>query len=357
MSINYLQTPDGYFVDLKGRLGNIQATIHQPDKDGGRKTWNLCFATCTGEAQPLIGKVLERKTLEAVKHDLERYDLTMNAPYGQAIPGFRGMPVLTNDGYIVLNIDSISNAAFEHPGCDQEVARILREAADRFDSDTSRHRGNFALIDANGNHVGECSHISSLPTKPTPENAIRLTIALGNAAFEGSGTSAEISRILQEAAFQIEDGKHSFSVRDINGNAVGQFEFHKEASPEQNGIVDMKAALRAGRVYIAEDGYSGIADGQYRYVVTTPKFTPGYHQGGGDAWLVNAKGEQPSAADGPMHVRESNIRELKRDDTSLLDGVIKGTLSFEDLERYYSPEDDEDDEDDSASSTNPGQRV
>ena len=93
MSIKYLETPDGFFVNLDGRLGCIEATIHRPDKNNGRKTWSLCFATCTGEAHPLIGKVLERNTLAAVKHDLDRYDMEMNAPYGQAIPGFRGMPV------------------------------------------------------------------------------------------------------------------------------------------------------------------------------------------------------------------------------------------------------------------------
>lgn len=93
MSIKYQETPDGFFVDLDGRLGCIQATIHRPDKSNGRKTWSLCFATCTGEAHPLIGKVLERQSVIAVKHDLQRYDRELNAPYGQAIPGFCGMPL------------------------------------------------------------------------------------------------------------------------------------------------------------------------------------------------------------------------------------------------------------------------
>jgi hypothetical protein len=75
MSIKYLDTPDGFFVNLDGRLGCIQATIHRPDKGDGRKTWILCFATCTGEAHSLIGKVLKHNTLAAVKHDLERYDI------------------------------------------------------------------------------------------------------------------------------------------------------------------------------------------------------------------------------------------------------------------------------------------
>lgn len=96
MSIKYQPTPDGFYVTLHGHLGCIQATIHQPSKNNGRKTWRLCFATCTGEAYPLIGRVLDRNTLAAVKHDLQRYDREMNAPYGQAIAGFRGMPALAN---------------------------------------------------------------------------------------------------------------------------------------------------------------------------------------------------------------------------------------------------------------------
>lgn len=93
MSINYIPTADGLFVQLVGHLGSIEATIHRPDHLNKEKKWRLCFATCIGEAYPLIGKVLERNTLGAIKHDLQRYDREMNASYGKAIPGFRGMPL------------------------------------------------------------------------------------------------------------------------------------------------------------------------------------------------------------------------------------------------------------------------
>ncbi len=93
MAIKYFDTPDGYFVNLYGRLGCIEATIHRPNKAEGLKEWRLCFATCTGEAYDLRGKVRDRKTLAAIKHDLEGYDRTLNAPQGNPIPGFRGLPL------------------------------------------------------------------------------------------------------------------------------------------------------------------------------------------------------------------------------------------------------------------------
>ena len=97
MAIKYFDTPDGYFVNLYGHLGCIEATIHRPAKENGLKEWRLCFATCTGEAYDLIGKVRDRKTLAAIKHDLSRYDTILNAPNGTAIPGFRGLLPLAAD--------------------------------------------------------------------------------------------------------------------------------------------------------------------------------------------------------------------------------------------------------------------
>jgi hypothetical protein len=92
MSIAYEKTPDGLWVDLKGKLGCIQATIHRPRKgEKDRRTWRLCFAGCTGDAYELQGKVRDRNTLEAIKHDLAGYDRTLNGN-GTPIPGFRGLP-------------------------------------------------------------------------------------------------------------------------------------------------------------------------------------------------------------------------------------------------------------------------
>jgi hypothetical protein len=89
MAINYTETPNGLFVDLDGRLGSIQATISRPTT---RKEWRLCFATCIGEAHSLQGKVRDFPKLESVKHELNRYDGVLNAPLGEPMHGFRGMP-------------------------------------------------------------------------------------------------------------------------------------------------------------------------------------------------------------------------------------------------------------------------
>lgn len=40
------------------------------------------------------GKVRDFMTLEAAKHELNRYDRELNAPYGEPIPGFRGMLIM-----------------------------------------------------------------------------------------------------------------------------------------------------------------------------------------------------------------------------------------------------------------------
>lgn len=68
---------------------------------------------------------------------------------------------------------------------------------------------------------------------------------------------------------------------DINGNQVGQFNWIKPPSFEQDGHIDISEAIKAGRIYMADDGYNGIADGEYRFVVTTEGFEPNYGQGEG----------------------------------------------------------------------------
>ncbi len=54
---------------------------------------------------------------------------------------------------------------------------------------------------------------------------VQLSIELGNAAFEDGPVEFEVARILRDLADKLEsnglDGE--FSVRDINGNTVGQF--------------------------------------------------------------------------------------------------------------------------------------
>lgn len=240
-------------------------------------------------------------------------------------------------GYVVLTISNTDNAAFADVGRDQEVARIVREAADSIEGKASLRDVEFGLRDTNGNKVGKVEYTETVPTGEPDEGTVRLWVETGNSAFEGGATD-EVARILREAADKVEDGGHNFVLRDYNGNTLGKFEFREEPSLDKDGVIDMNEALNSGRVYLAEDGFSGIADGEYRYVVTTPDFEPGYGQGEGDVWLVNAKGEIAPGYEEPQSVRETLFRELKRDEKSDLRAVAEGRVSFEDFERRFSGE-------------------
>lgn len=63
-------------------------------------------------------------------------------------------PIGLEPGSIVLSMDT-GNAAFDEPNGGWEVARILREAADR----VRDSHFNFQLRDINGNKVGECGEV------------------------------------------------------------------------------------------------------------------------------------------------------------------------------------------------------
>lgn len=241
-------------------------------------------------------------------------------------------------GFVVLNITETGNAAFADVGRDQEIARIIEEAATKIADSDSVEDTRFFLRDTNGNKVGKVEHTTAIPTGEPEDGTVRLAVELGNAAFE-DGPAGEVARILREAAGKVREGEHVFAMRDYNGNLVGKFEFREEASLEKGGVVDMNAALNSGRVYLGEDGYSGIADGEYRYVVTTPDFEPGYGQGEGEVWLVNAKGEVASGYEEPQSVREVMFRELNRDEKSELRAVAEGRVAFEDFERKFSGDD------------------
>lgn len=46
-----------------------------------------------------------------------------------------------------------------------------------------------------------------------------------NAAFEDTGLAHESARILRDVADRIENGAAIGTVRDVNGNTIGRFEF------------------------------------------------------------------------------------------------------------------------------------
>lgn len=57
----------------------------------------------------------------------------------------------------------------------------------------------------------------------------KLEIETTNSAFEDH-PSYEVARLLEEAAHRVEMGYLSGSLRDVNGNRVGRFEFIPEVA-------------------------------------------------------------------------------------------------------------------------------
>lgn len=251
-------------------------------------------------------------------------------------------------GYLVLTIDNTANAAFTDIGRDNEIARIIKDAADEIvDFDVIRPIS-IPLRDINGNTVGRVKYDNELPRGEPLDGTVRLSIkglddGVNGSQMGGMSEGEECARMLREAAKQIANGERIFTMRDTNGHVVGKTEWREEASLDKNGTVDMDAALMAGRVYSAEGGYSGIADGEFRYVVTTNDFTPGYRQGGGDGWLVNAKGEKAAGYDEPQFVKEVLLTELTKAEKSDLRAVVEGRVSFDDFEKTFASDDPEPD--------------
>ena len=237
---------------------------------------------------------------------------------------------------VTLSIDDTGNAAFADVGRNEEVARLIDMAAEKiYEQPPGMFRVGFALSDINGNRVGQVVVSEIRPEELISEGGVRLSIETGNAAFEDE-PAGEVARIMRLAAESVRDGIDSFVLRDSNGNVVGNYTYNAPLSLESDGVIDMKKALAEGRVYLAEDGYEGIADGEFRFVVTTPDFEPGYGQGAGYAWLVNAKGEISSGNEkSPQQVRENTFDKMSREQLALLQDVVEGRVSFEDYERTF----------------------
>lgn len=124
---------------------------------------------------------------------------------------------------VQLDIE-LGNAAFDDGNRDSEVARIIREIADRLESEGPALPSGFIIArDVNGNRVGDFSEVEGDSAKePDASSYVMLYIAdLDNAAFEDEGPAFEVARIFRDAAQRIENGDLEFALRDINGNRVG----------------------------------------------------------------------------------------------------------------------------------------
>lgn len=243
--------------------------------------------------------------------------------------------------YVVLTLTETGNAAFVDAGRNEEVARIIDAAANKMgDQSPVQLNVAFPLHDLNGNRVGQVEVMQLRPSAEIDEGCVRLVIETGNAAFEEDATG-EVARIWRDASAKVRDGHTAFPLSDINGNVVGAYAYQAPVSLERDGVIDMSQAIREGRVYWAEEGYSGLAEDDYRYAVTGPDFEPGYGQGEGEVWLVNAKGEIASGYMDREVVRENMIHKLTKEQLSALKDVIEGRVTFEEHERRLNGDDPE----------------
>jgi hypothetical protein len=181
----------------------------------------------------------------------------------------------------------------------------------------------------------ECSDVAL--TGDTPAGEVRLSFSTRNDSFEND--PGEVSRILNDVAEKISSGEHKFTVMDLNGNTVGQLHFPQEVHVT-NDRIDIAKALSDGRVLMADDGWDGIADGEYRYAVTHPDTPYGYHSDEVKVWLVNAVGETSADYDEPQPVRETLLSPLNKEQREQLLQVISGEMTLEDHERRLNPDDD-----------------
>lgn len=237
--------------------------------------------------------------------------------------------------YLEVQIGNTANAAFVDLGREQEISRILEAAADRIEEWWGRaDNDHYPLHDLNGNKVGQlCLSTDSVSTDAIADGEVRLRVR-----YDLDSEAHEVAQHLRSAASEIMKGRVDFPIYDTHGNHVGDGSIRDLPSLEKEGAIDMREALFSG-VYLADGGYSGIADGEYRYVVPTNGFEPGYRQGEGDAWLVNAKGEKAPGYEEPQTVRETDFRELKQDERDALREVVEGRVTFEDFERRFEDAD------------------
>ena len=246
-----------------------------------------------------------------------------------------------NTLFVVLAINDTGNEAFGDMGRAEEVARIITEAAERmYEQPPGLLQVGFPLRDINGNKVGSVEVSTTPPEGDVSEGGVRLVIETGNAAFDEE-PAGEIARIWRGAAEKVQDGSEAFWLLDMNGNIVGSYTYQAPLSLAHDGVIDMAQALAESRVWAAEEGFTGLAEGEYRYVITGPDFAPGYGQFEGEVWLVNAKGEIASGYEDRKVVSENLINVLTKDQLLALQDVVEKRVTFEEHERRITGDDPE----------------
>ncbi len=251
--------------------------------------------------------------------------------------------------YIVLRIDETGNAAFvDGGGREHEIARILKDAAHKVKRQADPD--GTPLFDLNGNKVGSIAVVDAKPEGTPVPGTLRVVLDNAGGALTGDPNGGElVARLLRLAAANIEEGATAFAlaINDGNGNRTeyGTVVYAAPESELQNGRIKMADHFFNHGVRKADDGYSGIAEGEYRYVVGVGDFEFGYGLDAGPVYLVNAKGEVADGyEDGNKVVRETYTSTLSRDELTALRAVAEGSLSFEDFEKRFGEDAEADDE-------------
>lgn len=240
----------------------------------------------------------------------------------------------SNEGFLVVEINNTANAAFVDVGREQEIGRIVASAADILTEHGVQGLDKL-LFDTNGNSVGVVLNTDQPPAGDPAAGSVRLVLDLGN----NENSSDHIATIVRDAAVKLALGKREFPLQDINGNTLGQAQRTDDLSRAVDGKVNLESELRSGNVYKADDGFSGIANGEYRFVV--PDAEVGYGQVILPVFLVNAKGEVAPDYETPQDIHENLFTVLSSEEKKNLSKALAGDISFEEFEGHYSGDEPE----------------
>lgn len=125
--------------------------------------------------------------------------------------------------FVVLTINSTSNAAFEDTGREHEVARIVSDAAQKLENGEvllALGRDSHALRDLNGNTVGSLVMTDEKPIPGSPAGGFRAFVAIGTDT--ASTPESVLAQALRETAHRIAEGQSQFAIHDWKGNRVGE---------------------------------------------------------------------------------------------------------------------------------------
>ena len=132
--------------------------------------------------------------------------------------------------HVMLSIESTGTAAFVDAGREQEVARIIDEAADKVDDlwdngDGERH----PLRDRNENTVGHLE-FSTEPPRGQAKGDFWLDVECNANADD---PAHEAAQHLREAAFKVRRGEDLLAIFDANGSRVGMGSLRESTDLDQ----------------------------------------------------------------------------------------------------------------------------